>query len=154
MSIEIERKYLVKKELLPEPVKSIRILQAYLQIEPERTVRIRVLEEKAFITIKGPLKGISRPEFEYEIPVVDAREIMKMAKGIPVEKVRHEIYYKGKRWEVDIFKGENEGLVIAEIELESDSENFDLPEWVTEEVSSDMRYHNSQLSRNPFSRWE
>ena len=129
------------------------MVQAYLCIEPERTIRVRIAGEKAFLTVKGGIKGFSRSEFEYEIPVNDADEMLEMAVSSPVEKVRHIIIHRGKSWEVDVFEGDNKGLVLAEIELGSETETFDLPEWVTEEVSHDMRYHNSQLSQKPYSSW-
>ncbi len=154
MSVEIERKYLVKRELLPKFEKSHRMVQAYLCVEPERTVRVRIIGQKAFLTIKGGLKGISRLECEYEIPVDDANQLLELAVSSPVEKVRHEIWYNTKLWEVDVFEGKNKGLCLAEIELKSEDEQFDLPDWVSEEVTHDMRYHNSQLSQNPYSTWE
>ncbi len=153
MAIEIERKFLVKKELVPEADKCIRMHQAYLCIEPERTMRVRIADDRAFLTIKGAMSGISRMEFEYEIPEKDARELLKLAISSPVEKVRKIIFEEGKKWEVDFFEGENIGLVLAEIELKTAEETVILPDWIAEEVSGDIRYHNSQLSQHPFSKW-
>ncbi len=154
MATEIERKFLVNKELLPEAAKKITIIQAYLQTDPGRTTRVRITDESAFLTIKGKMVGFSRPEFEYEIPVKDAKELMQLAVSSPIEKVRHLIYVEGRKWEVDFFEGKNQGLVVAEIELPSENEQFDLPVWINEEVTGDIRYHNSYLANHPFIDWE
>ncbi|WP_423127693.1 CYTH domain-containing protein [Gaoshiqia sp. Z1-71] len=153
MPVEIERKFLVHKEQLPVFVRSIPMLQAYLCIDPQRTIRVRIADNQAFLTIKGRMKGISRPEFEYPVPLDEAKELLALAVGYPVEKVRNEVYEHGKKWEVDVFEGLNSGLILAEIELESPDEEIVFPEWVAEEVSADMRFYNSQLSLNPFTRW-
>lgn len=154
MPVEIERKFLVKKDLLPEASRKTAMKQAYLLAGPERTVRIRVAGDLAWLTIKGGMTGFTRPEYEYQIPVEDALEMMAMALYPPVEKVRHEIFADGKKWEVDFFEGANEGLVLAELELQSENEAVSLPPWIGEEVTGEIRYHNSQLSSHPFSEWK
>jgi adenylate cyclase len=116
-------------------------------------VRIRVSGDSAWLTIKGGLTGFSRPEFEYEIPVQDALEMMKLSIYPPVEKVRHVIYEDGKKWEVDFFEGANKGLVLAELELQDENEAVDLPSWVKKEVTGEIQYHNSRLASHPFSGW-
>jgi CYTH domain-containing protein len=155
MGIEIERKYLVKADLWSKvkPQKSILIQQAYLSRDPEKTIRIRVADDKGFITIKGPTTGISRKEFEYEIPVAEAKELMDGFTKNAIHKIRHHVLHKNNLWEVDEFKGDNEGLVIAEIELEEADEKVDLPEWIDSEVSSDRRYSNSNLVAKPYKTW-
>jgi CYTH domain-containing protein len=127
--------------------------QAYLGLAPGPTVRIRIAGDEAFLTIKGRTLGLVRPEFEYQVPVSEAEEMINLAISEPVEKVRYEITYEGFIWEVDVFGGKNAGLVLAEIELESESQVFPVPDWVMEEVSSDARYYNSYLSTCPFQEW-
>ena len=153
MGLEIERKFLVDHSKWTPTGEGIVLLQAYLSLDPNPTVRIRIAGEEAYITIKGRSESISRPEFEYEIPVSDARELQKMAISNPVEKIRYEIMHKGFLWEVDVFTGKNEGLILAEIELESEDQEFSRPDWLLEEVSDDKRYYNSFLSGCPFSEW-
>jgi len=154
MAIEIERKFLVRKDLLPDAMTQVKMIQGYLNDDKERTIRIRIVEEKAYLTVKGKVVGISRPEFEYEVPVIDAMAMMKLSVYPPVEKVRHIVIHDGKKWEVDVFSGLNSGLVLAEVELSHENEHVNLPSWVLEEVSGDQRYYNSQLSKNPYASWE
>lgn len=156
MAVEIERKYLVKEDLWNalDKGKGIYYKQGYLCTDPENTVRVRISERSAYLTIKSASKGVSRLEFEYPIPLADAEEILDQMAASSVAKVRYEISFGGKTWEVDEFQEENEGLVVAEIELDFEAETFELPEWVAEEVTSDQRYYNSQLSLNPYSRWK
>ena len=153
MPFERERKFLVREELIPEPEKSIPIIQAYLSTHPERTVRVRLAGDQAFLTVKGGMSGISRLEFEYPIPAGDAKELLSLAVNKPVEKIRKEIHVAGKKWEIDFFEGANKGLVLAEIELSTEDEEFVLPEWADKEVTGDWRYHNSQLAIHPYSEW-
>lgn len=153
MAQEIERKYLVKGDDWRKEGGAQFMAQAYLSVSPERTVRIRIKGEKAWITIKGRTTGITRPEYEYSIPVDDARELMKMAEHPPVEKYRNEIWHEGVLWEVDEFVGENSGLVIAEVELDSEDQQLQLPSWIGEEVTHDSRYYNVSLAQKPFSLW-
>jgi len=157
MNNEIERKFLVKdnswKKGLSEADSSF-IQQAYITKYPDPVVRIRIRDSHAWITIKNAGKGISRMEFEYSIPVTDAVELMKMASWGEVIKRRYEIKYKGKKWEVDEFYGQNQGLILAEIELGSEDEAFVKPPWLGEEVSLDLKYKNSNLALNPFKSWK
>ena len=154
MSLEIERKFLVDPNLLPEADRKIAMVQAYLQVNPERTVRVRIADDSAYLTIKGKMVGISRSEFEYPIPLSDAKELLKLAVYPAVKKVRHEIYVDGKKWEVDFFEESNQGLVLAEIELSSENEFVQLPPWIKEEVTGQIQYHNSYLSQYPFASWD
>ncbi len=116
-------------------------------------MRIRVAGELGYLTIKGATTGASRAEFEYEIPLVDAKQLLTLCDGPLIEKYRRKINYEGMLWEVDEFLGENQGLVVAEIELESESQVFAKPDWVGVEVTLDARYYNSNLSAHPFSKW-
>ncbi len=157
MNFEIERKFLVKdnswKKGLTE-VDSSFIQQAYLAMFPEPTVRVRIRDSHAWLTIKGMPKGLGRAEFEYQIPTNDALALMKMAKPGIVIKRRYEIMFQGKKWEVDEFFGDNEGLILAEIELDHEDEIFDNPPWLGEEVSYDSRFKNSALAMNPLNSWK
>lgn len=152
MATEIERKFLVKGEDWRQ-AKPMRLSQGYLNRDKERTVRVRIADDKAFLTIKGKTQGISRAEFEYGIPVADAQQLLKLSDGPIVEKWRHIVPHQGRKWEVDEFLGENAGLVVAEIELEQEDQAFEQPSWLGEEVTQDPRYSNSNLSANPYNRW-
>jgi len=155
MGIEIERKFLVdhnKWRQLTKPV-GTSYRQGYLANTGENTVRVRIAGSRGFITIKGLTKGISRKEFEYPIPVDDAAELLDDLAGPTVEKIRYRIDFEGHTWEVDEFSGDNEGLIIAEIELSDEAEAFKKPDWIADEVSSDERYYNSNLSKNPYKNW-
>ncbi|MFV0592471.1 MAG: CYTH domain-containing protein [Draconibacterium sp.] len=150
---EIERKFLVDKSKWIPAVKGEKILQGYLSTDKERVVRVRTKGEKAFLTIKGKMEGITRSEFEYEIPVDEALLLLKMCLNHPIEKTRYKELHQGKWWEIDVFEGDNKGLVLAEIELQQEDESVQLPEWTTEEVTHDLRYYNSYMSRTPYSLW-
>ncbi|MEH0157960.1 CYTH domain-containing protein [Limibacter armeniacum] len=154
MSQEIERKFLVKGDL-PEG-KTTRIVQGYLSSVPERTVRVRVKGERAFLTIKGigNETGISRYEWEKEIPVQEAEQLLKICEPGVIEKTRTEVEVGKHTFEIDHFFGDNEGLVMAEVELSDEAEQFDKPDWLGEEVSGDKRYYNSYLSQHPFKTWK
>lgn len=156
MAAEIEHKYLVKKDLWSAivPDKSIVIQQAYLHTEPEKTVRIRIKDTAAFLTIKSLNIGATRQEFEYEIPLADAVELISKFCSNLIQKTRHLVQVNAKTWEVDEFDGLNEGLIIAEIELVDEDEKYELPDWVDRNVTYDMKYANSNLSLKPFSTWE
>lgn len=155
MATEIERKFLVTSDAYKAEGKRSYFRQGYLNTEAERTIRVRIADEKAYLTIKGKNKGISRAEFEYEIPEADAEQMLNtLALPTIIEKYRYRIEYEGKTWEVDEFLGDNAGLVLAEIELESESESFLLPAWLGQEVSEDARYFNSMLSQNPYINWK
>jgi CYTH domain-containing protein len=154
MGTEIERKFLVNGDSWREGARGTRFQQGYLSSVKERTVRVRVAGERAFLTIKGKSVGATRSEYEYEIPLADARELLAGLCERPlIEKTRYEVDVAGLTWEVDVFEGENQGLVVAEIELESESQPFTLPAWAGAEVTSDPRYFNASLIKHPFSRW-
>ena len=154
MPTEIERKFLVRSDAWREHAQGTLLRQGYLHTGKGCLVRVRTAGDKAFLTVKGPTVGISRPEFEYEIPVDDANQILKMLAQQPIiEKVRYCIPQDGHVWEVDEFMGENSGLVLAEVELEDEEQNFGRPEWLGKEVTDDARYRNSALARNPYTQW-
>ncbi len=154
MGIEIERKFLVNYELLSpilpvgEPFK-----QGYFPTKDLTTVRVRIVKETGYLTIKGPNSGSSRSEFEYQVPHTDAIEMLEQFCSNPIIKTRYKIEFDSHIFEVDIFEGENEGLIVAEVELTSESEEVNLPEWITSEVTNDPRYYNSSLIDNPFCSW-
>jgi len=154
--IEIEHKYLVRKDLwyaLHKPA-GVEIRQGYLHAEPDKTIRIRISGTRAFITIKGPSTNASRAEYEYLIPLADAEEMLQLCTIPLIEKVRYKIEFAGKTWEIDEFFGENEGLIIAEIELNSTNEEYAIPSWVGDDVTKDSRFYNSYLAQHPYSGWE
>ncbi len=155
MATEIERKFLVASEAWRERAdEGISIQQGYLCSEGDRTVRVRLTASSAKLTIKGPTRGIARQEFEYDIPGRDAREMLDtLCAGAPVAKTRYRIEHGDRVWEVDVFEGANAGLVLAEVELDSEDERLELPGWVGREVSDDPRYFNVCLSRNPYGQW-
>lgn len=152
MAVEIERKFLVIHNgwQQGEPT---RYVQGYLNRDKQRTVRVRIAGDKALLTVKGETVGMSRAEYEYEIPLADAKEMLSLCDGPLIEKDRWHVPYAGFVWEVDVFFGENEGLVIAEIELESEAQEFDKPDWLGEEVTADNRYFNSSLCAHPYKSW-
>lgn len=155
MGVEIERKFLLKNENWRAAVKqSIPFKQGYLTNEDDFTTRIRREGDKNKLTIKYGKSGISRKEFEYDIPAADADSFFNDLIGdIAIEKTRHYIEHEGKTWEVDEFHGLNNGLIVAEIELDSEAEDFAKPDWLGEEVSDDDRYRNSVLLNNPYCNW-
>lgn len=155
MPVEIERKFLIRNTDFIEGLEAIEVIQAYLALPPENTVRVRIAAEKAYLTIKGKTKGFSRPEYEYEIPLNHAREMIKnLCVFHPITKTRYFFNYQGFKWEIDIFHGDNQGLVIAECELNSENIELPLPSWIKEEVTGDLRYYNSYLTKKPFNTWE
>ncbi|MNQ93266.1 CYTH domain protein [compost metagenome] len=129
------------------------IRQGYLQTDPNKTIRVRTKGNQGYLTIKGKAVGASRLEFEYEIPVDEANELLDKFCSNLIDKTRYDVVHEGKTWEVDVFSGLNEGLIVAEIELTSEEETYTLPVWVGENVTSDMRYANSNLAVTPFSNW-
>ena len=154
--IEIERKFLVKSnDFKSQAFIQNRIAQGYLNSNPERTVRVRIKGEKGFLTIKGKGNegGMTRFEWEKEIPVEEALLLLNLCEGGKIDKIRFEIKVENHTFEVDEFFGENEGLIIAEIELSSENESFEKPNWLGEEVTNDERYYNAYLSRNPYKNW-
>jgi len=154
MGKEIERKFLVKGAAWKALAAGTVYRQVYLSTVKERTVRVRTVGEKGFLTIKGVTTGVTRAEFEYEVPAADANAMLDGLCEKPlVEKTRYKIPLDGFTWEVDEFHGDNDGLVVAEVELKSADEKPPLPEWVGEDVSSDPRYFNSNLVKKPFKTW-
>ena len=155
MAIEIERKFLVVGEGWRAQVESqSRIMQGYLANNANATVRVRLKGAEAFLTVKGENQGISRSEFEYAIPVADAEEMLReLAVSPPIDKVRYKVRVADHLWDLDVFAGENAGLVMAEVELTAEDEVFEMPEWAGEEVTGDPRYYNVNLARNPRKCW-
>jgi CYTH domain-containing protein len=154
---EIERKFLVTSEAFKnEAHKRTRIVQGFLNTNPERTVRIRIQGNEGFLTIKGKSNpsGLSRFEWEKQISQAEAEELLHLCEPGIIEKTRYEIDFEGHTIEVDDFLGENEGLIIAEIELGSETEPFSKPEWLGKEVTGEVKYYNSNLSKNPFKNWK
>lgn len=155
MAIEIEKKFLLNK--MPTALLSTGeiICQGYMVNKKDRVVRIRLAGDKAFLTIKGPTCNASRNEFEYPIPQKDAQEMLRLFCGRPlIEKIRYTIIYKGFEWVIDRFTGVNQGLVVAEIELQAIDQPFDKPDWIGKEVTHDPRYFNSNLIEAPYSSWQ
>ena len=154
MGVEIERKFLVKNTSFLKNLKGVRIKQGYLFIGKNSVSRVRVKGDRAFLTVKGRTGTISRLEFEYEIPLEDAETMLEQICLKPlIEKERFEVNFGSHLWEIDVFYGENEGLIIAEIELNDENEFFEKPPWAGKEVTDDERYYNYSLVKNPFSRW-
>jgi len=155
MPLEIERKFLVKTDLWhPDPARGARYRQGYLSTEPARVVRVRVAGTSGFLTIKGKTVGSVRAEFEYAIPLVDAEAMLDHLCIRPlIEKVRYRELVGKYTWEIDVFEGDNAGLIVAEIELPSARAKFDRPPWAGAEVTKDPRYFNSSLAVHPFSQW-
>ena len=154
MATEIEHKYLVHDmSFVAMAVEKHEISQGYLSRDTGRTVRVRIIDDHAVITIKGPNSGATRAEFEYPIPIDDARQLLTLCPPPVIVKTRHIVLFHGNRWEVDVFHGDNEGLTVAEIELGAEDEAFERPEWLREEVSTDARYFNCNLAKNPYKNW-
>ncbi len=155
MGLEIERKFLIKKNSWKSAVTRFhKIKQGYLNSSPSRTVRVRLYDDKGFLTIKGKSENLTRKEYEYDIPAFEAESLMELCERPLIEKTRHLCQYEGHVWEVDVFEGVNKGLVLAEIELTKEEETFSLPDWIGEEVSTDPRYFNSSLIKHPFGSWK
>lgn len=152
MALEIERKFLVRGDAW-RTADGILYRQGYLNRDKQRTVRVRIAGEQGFLTIKGVSTGATRVEFEYEIPVAEAASLLMLCDGPLIEKTRHRIPLGAHVWEVDEFHGDNTGLVVAEIELGSEDEAFEQPDWVTVDVTEDARYYNSNLAVRPFRKW-
>ena len=155
MGIEIERKFLVNKEKWDQVTKEKKSLyrQGYIVSDPEKTIRVRLTDKEAFLTIKGLTVGASRAEFEYSIPVDEAQQLLDGFCDSVVSKTRYFITHDNKLWEVDEFLGDNEGLMVAEIELDYENESFSLPDWVSREVTSEKKYSNSNLAKRPYKSW-
>lgn len=154
MAQEIERKFLVDQDKLGELNCGIAIKQGYVPTSDKTAVRVRVMGDQAFLTLKGENRGAIRTEFEYEIPLDDAEQMLtELCTGPKVDKTRYLITHDKHLWELDIFSGENQGLVVAEVELNHEDETVTLPEWVASEVTGDPKYYNSNLLNHPFKNW-
>ena len=155
MPQEIERKFLVRNEDWYVPGTGIRYRQGYLCTVPERTVRVRLIREQGFLTVKGISVGAARAEYEYKIPAAEAAEMLDQLCERPlIEKIRYRVEHHGMVWEIDRFEGDNAGLVVAEVELEEEDQAIILPDWVGKEVTGDRRYYNASLIAEPFSEWQ
>lgn len=155
MGIEIEKKFLVDQEKLPQLPIGKKMSQGYIPTQNGTTVRVRIQDREAFLTLKGVAVGISRSEFEYAIPLAEAESMLaEFCEGGCVEKIRYEIDHEGLVWELDIFNGLNQGLIVAEIELTSEEQAFNKPDWVTMEVSDQKKYSNFALLLSPYSAWD
>jgi adenylate cyclase len=156
MGQEIERKYLVDHHMWQKIAKPRGELyrQGYLLAEPNKTIRVRQTTDKGFLTIKGISIGATRPEYEYEIPFDEARELLDNFSISELSKIRYKISFDNKTWEVDEFLGDNIGLIVAEIELTTEAENFSIPAWIDKEVTGEEKYYNSNLTLVPYSEWK
>lgn len=154
MPHEIEKKFLLKPEWqqISKP-KGEHFRQGYLLTDPTKTIRVRMTDTQGFLTIKGKSVGATRLEYEYEIPLQEAKELLDNFAVSELSKIRYKIPYQGKIWEVDEFLGDNQGLIVAEIELESEDEAFEIPTWVGEEVTQEAKYYNSNLTVFPYRKW-
>lgn len=154
MGKEIERKYLIDLAAWKPQGAGVHYKQGYLNSQKERVVRVRIEGDQAKLTIKGPSRGVTRSEFEYAIPLDDAAILLDSLCEQPlIDKHRHKEVHGGRTWEIDVFHGDNDGLVVAEIELASEDEKIELPVWIVREVSSDPRYYNSNLLKAPYRTW-
>ncbi|MEE4638267.1 MAG: CYTH domain-containing protein [Wenzhouxiangella sp.] len=155
MALEIERKFLVAGDFRSHVSSSTRIVQGYLCAAPERTVRVRLAGEQGYLTIKGTpgLSGLSRYEWERKLPAIEATELLELCEPGRIDKVRHRVDFAGMTFEVDEFAGDNQGLVIAELELDDEEQLFERPAWLGAEVTGDPRYYNSSLIRKPYCDW-
>lgn len=153
MAVEIERKFLVIGDAWREGAVPSRIVQGFLSRDPDRIVRVRIRDDEAFLTVKGRSSGLARIEVEAPIPVGEARQLLPLCLPPLIEKIRHVVMWRGHTWEVDEFSGENAGLIVAEVELSEEEEEFSLPPWAGNEVTGDFRYSNSALSERPYRAW-
>jgi adenylate cyclase len=155
VALEIERKFIVINDLWNKSVISQKVIkQGYIATTSKATVRVRLAGDQAYINIKGSTVGIRRREYEYPIPVEEAQELLEhMVTGTVIDKVRYKVRCGDHHWDLDLFQGPNQGLVVAEIELEHEDEQFEMPEWAGEEVSGDTRYYNASLVKYPFCDW-
>ena len=152
MGLEIERKFLVREGSWRH-AKGIQYRQGYLNSAKERVVRVRTIGDQGYLTIKGLTVGASRMEFEYEIPHRDADAMLELCEKPLIEKTRYKVTTEGFVWEIDEFFGENQGLIVAEVELDREDQVFAKPDWVGDEVTGDPRYFNSNLIKNPYTKW-
>ena len=152
MGVEIERKFTVRADFRPQGA-GTEMAQGYLSRDPQRTVRVRLAGGRGYLTVKGETRGMVRAEYEYEIPPTDARAMLALCDPPLVEKTRYVVDAAGRRWEVDVFHGANDGLVVAEVELPSETAEVTLPAWVDREVTGEKRYYNSSLIVHPYHSW-
>ncbi len=157
MGIEIERKFLLANDEWRRQATGVSYRQGYLSRDKGRIVRLRTVKDKGYLTIKGEVKGLTRVEYEYEIPRQDCIEILAIVEKLTekpiIEKKRYIIEHRGFTWEIDEFSGENQGLIVAEIELDFEEQKFEKPDWVGKEVTDDPRYYNSNLINHPYTKW-
>jgi CYTH domain-containing protein len=154
MGQEIERKFLLRSDAWRAGARGKRYRQGYLCTAKERTVRVRTVDAAGFLTIKGPSRGVARAEYEYEIPVADADEMLdSLCEGPLIEKTRYRVEHEGLVWEIDEFDGDNQGLVVAEVELQRAEQAIVKPAWLGEEVTADPRYFNANLVKHPYTKW-
>jgi len=154
MGVEIERKFLVKSSAWKKNARYSRYRQGYIFSEKKGILRVRIVNDKGYLTIKSAPVGLKRQEYEYEIPLNDASEMLNsLCENYIIEKRRYKVAYGDHLWEIDEFEGLNEGLLLAEIELKDEAESFQKPFWVGKEVTNDRRYHNSYLSKSPYTHW-
>ncbi|MDY6940518.1 MAG: CYTH domain-containing protein [Cyanobacteriota bacterium] len=154
MAVEIERKFLVVGDRWRSLASGVAYAQGYLTSDESKTVRVRIIGDRGYLTIKGATTGLTRMEFEYPIPVADAREMLdRLCDRPPIEKTRYKIPIGNLVWEVDEFARENQGLILAEVELTDENQEISLPDWIGAEVSHDPRYYNANLAKFPFSQW-
>ena len=152
MGVEIERKFTVRADFCPQSA-GTEMAQGYLSRDPQRTVRVRLAGGRGYLTVKGETRGMVRAEYEYEIPPSDARAMLALCDSPLVEKTRYVMDAAGRQWEVDVFHGANDGLVVAEVELPSETAEVTLPAWVEREVTGEKRYYNSSLIVHPYHSW-
>ena len=152
MGVEIERKFTVRADFCPQGA-GTEMAQGYLSRDPQRTVRVRLAGGRGYLTVKGETRGMVRAEYEYEVPPSDARAMLALCDSPLVEKTRYVVDAAGRRWEVDVFHGANDGLVVAEVELPSETAKVTLPAWVEREVTGEKRYYNSSLIVHPYHSW-
>lgn len=155
MAVEIERKFLLNREKWEEVEKPLGEFyrQGYLLTDPTKTIRVRQTSDKGFLTIKGISVGASRAEYEYEIPLQEAKELLDQFAVAELSKIRYKISIGNHLWEIDVFLGDNKGLIVAEIELQNEDETFNIPEWIGEEVTGEEKYYNSNLVLKPYQNW-
>jgi len=153
MATEIERKFIARPQDYAALGHGRQLRQGYLSRDKKATVRVRIDDNRAMLTIKGSTQGISRAEYEYEIPMADAINLLTLCDGPLIEKTRYDITFAGHVFEVDVFEGDNAGLIVAEVELQHVDERVELPDWIEREVSGDARYYNSNLATNPYCNW-
>lgn len=154
LAIEIERKFLIRDDAWRRGASGKDYRQGYLTVDPERTVRVRIAGDEGFLTIKGKTVGMARSEFEYPIPLAEAALLLDQLCLRPlIEKTRYTLSFGGHVWEIDEFSGDNQGLIMAEVELNSADEQVELPPWIGKEVTGDRRYYNASLIRNPYKSW-